>query len=259
MIKPKTPRYWANVRGAITVEKYHLKYVKDFKKTSTNYTVTFESGSGRFICSVKFVGLPLIWHGVRLKTEIREREDKIFWDAYRSDSIRPSCFAFREFPEKCLAVYEYDKTAAYLTAARELNVISQKTFNKIKGFSKQARLFLLGSLATVKREKQFINSVQVSEKTKQDDYLRQVWFLIVGVVDSEMKNIYKDNPDIMFYWYDQFYSISPVTLTNPETFKVRKLEIVRKAGHVNLSDGRSFPYAVSKRTGEILPVHGPIT
>lgn len=209
---------------------------------STTYSHIFKSPKHDFVCSNRYVGFGLMINAVRLKTEVRKRIQTMVIP----EQPEPQCFRYREFPMKKMSLWEYDRNLAYLTTAKELEIISGETFERIARFEKFSRLFLLGSLATKKLITEFENGKEVQRETKTDKELRNVWFYIVNSFNERMEEIFANNPGVMFYWFDQIYSVQPLDLPGGD-FKCRQVTTELSDKIITFEDGRIFP--VIHRTG----------
>ena len=102
---------------------------------------------------------------------------------------------------------ELDLVAAYLTAARELGLLSPGTVKKLNRYPKKWRLRILGAIASRKTVQEYDAAGKpAGSSVKMDAELRRAWFVIVGYVDK-FQNLLQEalGPDFLFYWYDNTF------------------------------------------------------
>jgi hypothetical protein len=102
---------------------------------------------------------------------------------------------------------ELDLVTAYLTAARELGLLSPGTVKKLNRYPKKWRLRILGAIASRKTVQEYdATGAPAGSSVKMDAELRRAWFVIVGYVDR-FQNLLMEalGPDFLFYWYDNTF------------------------------------------------------
>lgn len=104
-------------------------------------------------------------------------------------------------------VCEMDISAAYVTEAYNMTVISKDNYLKLINGPKSARLKVLGALATQRRETYFIGPDEIDTKLIPPNPLyRNVWFNICKNVDDAINRIYMLlGNDGIFYYVDNIY------------------------------------------------------
>jgi hypothetical protein len=183
-----------------------------------------------------------------VKSEVRKSLPglNLVGDQRRCFSVRYPAFTGRE-----LVVDELDLSAAYLTSAVNLKLISPKTKAKMLKLPKRWRLRILGAIARRRSVVEYdAVGVQLSRVVEFDAELRRAWFAIVTNVDDTLRRLaVKLGSDFVFYWYDNLFalrgSMKPALLTRLKfRYRVtkRRLRWIDEGGclHVCTSDKRVF-------------------
>jgi hypothetical protein len=146
---------------------------------------------------------------------------------------------------------ELDLTAAYLTAANVLGLLSVKTVKRISRFPKKWRLRILGAIASRKTVQEYDAAGKpAGSSVKMDAGLRHAWFVIVGFVDKYQDLISEVlRQDFLFYWYDNTFAARGAltdrvlrSVQLPHKVKHGRLSWLRRGSLmlVSIDDGRRF-------------------
>ena len=209
-----------------------------------NDTVSWTIGQERF----------LPWHLSalsRVKAEVRRNLPAITeMPETEGQSFRVN---FTSFPgaRGSILYDEVDLTAAYLTAARTLGLISADTVKRLSRFPKRWRLRILGAIATRRTIQEYDAAGRAAASSvKMDPDLRRAWFVIVGYVDRFQDLLSQLlGPGFLFYWYDNtFCAGGSVTaritkaVQLPHKVKHGRLWWIRRGSLmlVTIDDGRRF-------------------
>lgn len=165
-----------------------------------NHTVAWTISNDRF----------LPWHLAMLskvKAEVKQNMAAIEgMQETDGESFKVNLMSFPG-PRGQIEYDELDLVAAYLTAARELGLLSAGTVKRLNRYPKKWRLRILGAIASRKVIQEYDSAGKPSgSSVKMDAELRRAWFVIVGYVDR-FQNLLMDalGPDFFFYWYDNTF------------------------------------------------------
>jgi hypothetical protein len=229
---------------------------KPFEVIRTAYTSQFLGGPFAYIVSrerlyLKHLGLIrslrlMVTKQVEGKTIHAAHPEKLF--AYNQRTVTGMKGTFPD-------ILEVDLSAAYISAAYQLNYINRDMFNKLLATKKIYRLKILGSLATKKITTRYDEAGKIVETLEsRDPMLTACWRNIVSHVNGDMQEQCKRSDKWLFYWVDNFFS-SPALSTAFNTFRDRGygLKISRTSAVYQrnlshyvfaLADGRYFTMGV---------------
>lgn len=197
-------------------------------KYSTTY---FFPPSRKLIVSEVAYGITILGLISKVKSEARKAPLLPSMECTENDLVRYT--ASPEPINLITDVFEYDKSAAYATAALKLGFISEGTFSHLMQMQKRFRLSILGSLGTKKIIETYSNGERVELSEERDAELYKRWLAIVGMVGREMTEHFLNTKSFAF-WVDALYSFAPLTLSNPEW----KMQLLRDT-HV-VCNGKSL-------------------
>lgn len=244
-------------------ERYicELKKAKfPFTVVKTNYTTQIKNQFVNYIFfdeSMSFKTLGLVG---KIRKEVENNYQNNFVWGY--DKIKYMVYNFQELkPDSVLNnCIEIDINSAYLHAAKNLNLISNDTFNKVNKLNKINRLKALGSMATRKFIQEYENGEIISERIETNERLRAAWFQICYEIDKILfQCAYEIKKAFLFYYVDGIY-VAPKTITDIDTvmniisangyeFKIKpvKIRVTQKQNLIVYDEKRARPFYVKKK------------
>ena len=163
--------------------------------------------------------------------------------------------------QNCEAV-ELDLSAAYLSAALKLGVVSEKIGAWIKRCAKRNRLKIVGSLGTTTTVTDFRVHRPAGFTMHRDKDTGFAWDQIVREVDRTMWELAETaGGDFLFYWTDAVFAKADSILTRKRIIaaakdrgydvKVRLVRIKVKGSKILASDGRAFPVQMEGGSADV--------
>lgn len=146
-----------------------------------------------------------------VKKEVKERFDETqypFKD--QRDLFAYNPMHFPDMQGILENVREIDLSAAYVTTANMLGLISNELYEKLKKCPKQFRLKILGILGMTKIKRSFDKDGKQLGDTEKifDDILKAAWSLIVNYTNDSMRVTVKELDDrFIFYWFDNMFFV----------------------------------------------------
>lgn len=146
-------------------------------------------------------------------------------------------------------VTEMDLSAAYVSSAFFLGLISKTLYETLLHLHKRFRLKVLGAIAARKRVRNFdIDGTLTEERIDEDIDLRRAWFAIVEHTDEFMQCIQKElEGRFIFYWYDNLFGYDlPTDISSKYRFMVKlrpamlKYQYFHRSLAIHVDDGRVF-------------------
>lgn len=180
-----------------------------YETRETQYSTVICVPGIRYICSDNAVGIGLIKLMQCVKSDAKKA---VATETVYEKTVDAKMIDFDG------VIYEYDKTSAYLQAAHALNIVSDKTYLRLKSVTKRSRLIAIGSLATTKVIRRYENGVQIGDaETKRDEHLYGCWIAIVNRVAREMRYHLHNSDACIAYWFDAIYATREMRMD--ETYK----------------------------------------
>jgi len=188
-----------------------------------------------------------------VKAEIYRAADKKEIEVLPAPFCLTSEYFNNELPPRTLYVSEVDLCSAYWTAARQMELISQETYERfLKYKTKKFRLIALGMLARRQLIRRFDErNQQIETVINQDERGKEIFRAIASRVSDEMFRLSELYTELfLFYWADNLVALN--TLRTVESkFGTRikspvllSFRIERNHFHF-LLDGRPFVLPLS--------------
>lgn len=192
---------------------YFLEQIKakkiPFKITETNYTKSIEINVKKFFFSDE---KHLNGKVLNLISKVKKDAEFFIEKEYNGKLTKPTNIVwYAENPKHTDfkgVVYKVDLNAAYWIEAYKMGVISKETlkyYDNIKFKSnkerKQARLKALGSLATIKKIREYDNKGNlISESIKYNPLTRNLYLTICKNIGGYLSEYLKEFDAIYMYW-----------------------------------------------------------
>lgn len=187
---------------------YCIARKKTFETTETSATATIfiPDENKKYIFTQTHDKVKILGLLARVKKEILEC--KIAAEPQRIDYFGCKNVDTKEIVKDC---YEVDITSAYINIAYQTGYIREALKNEICKLKKADRLKVLGRIASRKDVRKYVDGVEIEfemkQPTKEEIYLRDVWFDISARTDNMIKEMIKiiGEDDYLFYYVDAIF------------------------------------------------------
>lgn len=193
--------------------EYLKEQKKDFEIKETGYSTEIIDGNDKYLFAERFANFNFFLLLNELKKEIKNSNivideiDKTNIDYFGiKENLKLSIKKIKDKKNNNFFL-NIDIKAAYLTALKNENIISQEFFDKVMKCKKSERLRLLGSLATTKNIYKYKNGELVFLDQKKSELENYFWFCCMQIGDLMQKISTQLENNFLFFWVDGIYSL----------------------------------------------------